>query len=126
MVRHENGEGEMESNDMHNVNTFLDNLEPCVYVHTHEDVRMCADKNVRGQNPRATAECVYVHRLYLAHDLLRQAKRLQKSNEQSHVASLSVQGRGWDGWRSASVRRRATARLTERGSPVVGADASSR
>ena len=24
-------------------NTFLQTLEPCVYVHTHEDVRMCAD-----------------------------------------------------------------------------------
>ena len=24
--------------------TFLQTLEPCVYVHTHEDVRMCADR----------------------------------------------------------------------------------
>ena len=26
---------------------FLQTLEPCVYVHTHEDVRMCADKTVQ-------------------------------------------------------------------------------
>ena len=42
-VSHEKGEGEMGSNDTY-ANTFLQTLEPCVYVHTHEDVRMCADK----------------------------------------------------------------------------------
>ena len=34
----------MEIKDMRMQQTFLQTLEPCVYVHTHEDVRMCADK----------------------------------------------------------------------------------
>ena len=51
-MRHEKGEGEMENKDTC-ANTFLGTLEPCVYVHTHEDVL------VRRKNVRATGECVY-------------------------------------------------------------------
>ena len=43
-MRHEKGEGEMENKDTC-ANTFLGTLEPCVYVHKHEDVlvrrKMC-------------------------------------------------------------------------------------
>ena len=42
-VRHETGDGEMEKYGTCAKNLF-GTLEPCVYVHTHEDVRMCADK----------------------------------------------------------------------------------
>ena len=42
-VKHDLGEGEMERYDTC-ANTFLQTHEPRVYVHTHEDVRMCADK----------------------------------------------------------------------------------
>ena len=37
-VKHEKGEGEMERYDTCAMNFFGD-LEPCVYMHTHEDVR---------------------------------------------------------------------------------------
>ena len=39
-VKHENGESEMEINDMRMQQTFLRTLEPCLYVHTHENVQM--------------------------------------------------------------------------------------
>ena len=42
-MKHEDREGETEICDMHTANTFH-RLEPCVCVHTHEDVRMCAAK----------------------------------------------------------------------------------
>ena len=43
-VKHESGEGEMEICDMHIATNLFHDLEPCVFLHTHEDVRMCADK----------------------------------------------------------------------------------
>ena len=43
-VHHEKGECEIERYDTCETNTFLVTLEPCVYVHSHEDVRMCEDK----------------------------------------------------------------------------------
>ena len=45
-VRHEKGEGELERDDTHATNTFLHTLEPCVYVHTDEDVRSTRRQNV--------------------------------------------------------------------------------
>ena len=39
LARREKGDGEIENKDTY-ANTFLQTLEPCVYVHTHEDVRM--------------------------------------------------------------------------------------
>ena len=45
-VNHQKGEGEMERDDTHATNTFLQALEPCVYVHTDELVRSTREQNV--------------------------------------------------------------------------------
>ena len=52
-VNHQNGEGEMERDDTCAMEPFQA-LEPCVCVHAHEDVRMCADSFVQQKNVRAT------------------------------------------------------------------------
>ena len=57
-VRNEKGEGQMERHDTYAKNLF-GALDRCVYVHTHEDVRMCADKTVQQKNVRATGERVH-------------------------------------------------------------------
>ena len=59
--KHEKGEDEMERCDTCAKNLFHE-LEPCVYVQTHEDVRMCADRLCNRKNVRATGECMYTHR----------------------------------------------------------------
>ena len=43
-------------------------------------------------------------RFHLGRDFSRQPKRLQESNEQTHVAPFTIQSEGWNRWR-ASARR---------------------
>ena len=43
-VKHEKGEGEIEINDTQATKHLFHEHEPCVYVHAHENVRMCAGK----------------------------------------------------------------------------------
>ena len=50
-----------EVKDTH-ANTFFMTLEPCMYVHTHEDVRSMHRVRSAQKNVRATGKCVYTPR----------------------------------------------------------------
>ena len=61
-VRHEKGEGEMERNDTHTINTFFMTLETCVYVTRMKMCEVRCERAVRRKNVSATGECMYTPR----------------------------------------------------------------